>query len=85
MDNLGTNVEIVGDEQIGDARVFEVKLTYPEGVSAAMYPPRYWVYRFIHDPEDPYFILVKGKVPLNLADQFLSAVRAACLSVKKQG
>ena len=82
MDKLGTNVEIIKDEQSGDTRVFEVKLTYPEGVSAAMYPPRYWVYRFIHNPEEPYFILIKGKVPVNLADQFLSDVRAACLSVK---
>lgn len=81
MDKLGTNVEIIKEEQSGDTRVFEVKLTYPEGVSAAMYPPRYWVYRFIHNPEDPFFILVKGKVPINLADQFLSNVRTACLSV----
>ena len=81
MDKQGTNVEIIKEEQSGDTRVFEVKLTYPEGVSAAMYPPRYRVYRFIHNPEDPFFILVKGKVPLNLADQFLSDIRTACLSV----
>jgi hypothetical protein len=82
IDKLGTNVEIIKDEQSGDTRVFEVKLTYPEGVSAAMYPPRYWIYRFIHNPEVPFFILIRGKVPVNLANQFLSDVRAACLSVK---
>lgn len=82
IDRLGTNVETIKEEQSGDTRVFEVKLTYPEGVSAAMYPPRYWVYLFIRDPEKPFFILIKGKVPVNMADQFLSDVRAACLSVK---
>jgi len=82
MDKQGAFVEIINDEQSEDTRILEVKLTYPEGVSMAMYPPRHWVYRFIHNPEDPFFILIKGKVPVNLAGQFLSDVRAACLSVK---
>ena len=82
-DKLGTNVEILKEEKSEGQWLFEVKLTYPEGVSSAMYPPRYWSYRFIHNAQDPFFILIKGKVPVNLADQFLSDVNASCLSTVK--
>jgi len=83
LDMLGTNVEIIKEEKSEGQWLFEVKLTYPEGVSSAMYPPRYWIYRFLHNAQDPYFILINGKVPVNLADQFLSDVCASCLSTTK--
>jgi len=83
LDNLGTNVEIIKEEKSEGQWLFEVKLTYPEGVSSAMYPPRYWIYRFLYNAQDPFFILIKGKVPVNLADQFLSDVFASCLSTVK--
>ncbi len=83
LDKLGTNVEIIKEEKSEGQWLFEVKLTYPEGVSDAMYPPRYWIYRFLHNVQDPYFILINGKVPVNLADQFLSDVCASCLSTAK--
>lgn len=84
LDKLGTNVEIIKEEKSEGQWLFEVKLTYPEGVSDAMFPPRYWIYRFLHNAEDPFFILIKGKVPVNLADEFLSDVSASCLSTAKQ-
>lgn len=80
LDKLGANVEILKEEKSEGQWLFEVKLTYAEGVSSAMYPPRYWIYRFLHKAQDPFFILVTGKVPVNLADQFLSDVEASCLS-----
>ena len=80
LDKLGTNVEIIKEEKSEGQWLFEVKLTYPEGVSSAMYPPRYWIYRFLHNAQDPFFILIKGKVPVNLADQFLPDVCASCMS-----
>jgi hypothetical protein len=83
LDMLGTNVEIIKEEKSEGQWLFEVKLTYPEGVSSAMYPPRYWIYRFLHTGQDPFFILIKGKVPVNLADKFLSDVYASCLSTVK--
>ena len=84
LDKLGTNVEIIKEEKSEGQWLFEVKLTYPEGVSSAMYPPRYYIYRFLHDGQDPFFILIIGKVPVNLADRFLADVRASCLSTTKQ-
>lgn len=83
LDILGTNVEIIKEEKSEGQRLFEVKLTYPEGVSGAMYPPRYWIYRFLYNAQDPFFILIIGKVPVNLADQFLSDVCLSCLSTAK--
>ena len=83
LDKLGTNVEILKEEKSEGQWLFEVKLTYPEGVSSAMYPPRYWIYRFLHKEQDPFFILIKGKVPVMLADEFFSDVEAACLSTTK--
>lgn len=83
LDKLGANVEILKEERSEGQWLFEVKLTYPEGVSSAMYPPRYWIYRFLHKAQDPFFILITGKVPVNLADQFLSDVEASCLSTTK--
>jgi hypothetical protein len=83
LDIRGTNIEIIKEEESGGQWLFEVKLTYPEGVSSAMYPPRYWIYRFLHDAHDPFFILIIGKVPVNLADPFLSDVYASCLSTVK--
>jgi len=83
LDILGTNVEIIKEEKSKGQWLFEVKLTYPTGVSSAMYPPRYWIYRFLHNAQDPFFILIIGKVPVNLADQFLSDVYASCLSTVK--
>jgi len=83
LDKLGTKVEIIKEEKSEGQWLFEVKLTYPDGVSSAMYPPRYWIYYFLHNAQDPYFIFIKGKVPVNLADQFLSDVCASCLSTAK--
>jgi len=83
LDILGTNVEIIKEEKSEGQWLFEVKLTYPKGVSSAMYPPRYWIYRFLHNAQDPFFILIKGKVPVSLDDQFLSDVYASCLSTAK--
>ena len=83
LDKLGTNVEIIKEEKSEGQMLFEVKLTYPEGVSSAMYPPRYWIYLFLYNAKDPYFIFIKGKVPVNLADEFLSDVHASCLSTVK--
>lgn len=80
LDKLGTHVEILKEEKSEGQWLFEVKLTYPEGVSNAMYPPRYWIYRFLHHGQNPFFILIKGMVPLMLADEFFSDVEAACLS-----
>lgn len=82
LDKAGTAVEVLKDEKQGNARVFAVSLTYPEGVSAAMYPPRLYIYRFIHDPDEPYFILVKGLVPAALKSEFYTAVEAVCGSVR---
>ncbi len=83
LDKLGTDVEIIKEEMSEGQWLFAVKLTYPEGVSSAMYPPRYWIYRFVHNAQDPYFIFIKGKVPINLADAFLPDVFASCLSTVK--
>ncbi|NQT24694.1 hypothetical protein HQ585_05015 [candidate division KSB1 bacterium] len=83
LDKLGANVEILKEEKFKGHVVFAVKLTYPDGVSDAMYPPRYWIYRFLHNDQDPFFILIKGKVPVNLGDEFLSDIRASCLSTAK--
>ncbi|MCK5146888.1 hypothetical protein KAR48_09035 [bacterium] len=83
LDKLGTNVEIIKEECSKGQWLFEVKLTYPRGVSSAMYPHRYWIYRFIHNAQDSFFILIKGKVPVNLADQFLPDVYMSCLSTVK--
>ncbi|MBN2030753.1 hypothetical protein JW824_10970 [bacterium] len=80
LDALGAIVETIEEEKSDGQWLLEVKLTYPEGVSDAMYPPRYYVYRFLHDSQDPFFILIKGIVPVSLADQFLSDVVASCLS-----
>jgi len=83
LDKLGTNVEILKEEKFKGKVLFEVKLTYPEGVSSSMYPPRFWIYYFLHNDQDPFFIFIKGKVPVELADEFLSEVRASCLSTAK--
>jgi len=83
LDKLGANVEILKEEKLKGQVLFEVKLTYPDGVSDAMYPPRHRIYRFLHNDQDPFFILIKGQVPVNLADEFLSEVRASCLSTAK--
>ena len=80
LDKLGTNVEIIKEEKSKGQWLFEVKLTYPAEISSAMYPPRYWIYRFLYNEHDPFFILVKGKVPVALADQFLFDVFTSCLS-----
>lgn len=83
LDKLGTRVEILKEEKSGGQWLFEVKLTYPEGVSSAMYPPRYWIYRFLHHGQDSFFILIKGMIPVALVDEFLSDVEAACLSTAR--
>jgi len=84
LDKLGANVEVLKDEKAGDSRVFAVSLTYPDGVSDSMYPPRFWIYRFVHKPGEPYFILVKGKVPATLKNDFYSVVGAACGTVDEK-
>lgn len=84
LDKLNTKVEVLKDEKAGDSRVFAVSLTYPEGVSSAMYPPRFWIYRFVHKPGDSYFIMVKGKVPASLENDFYSVVEATCGTVDKK-
>ncbi|HOO77751.1 MAG TPA: hypothetical protein PLI51_04670 [bacterium] len=81
LDRQEGTVEVVADERAPGGRLLEVKLTYPDGVSRAMYPPRYWIYRFRHDTGDPYFIVAVGKVPIDAAGRFLAEVRASCLSV----
>lgn len=83
LDKLGANVEIIKEEKSEGQWLFEVKLTYPEGVSNSMYPPRYWIYRFLHKAQDPFFIIISGKVPVNLADRFLFDVESACLNTTK--
>lgn len=80
LDKLGAIVDVIQEEKLEGKWLFEVKLTYPEGVSSAMYPPRYYIYHFLHDGQDPYFLLVKGIVPIELADEFLSDVYASCVS-----
>lgn len=84
LDKLGTIVEIIKEEKSEGQWLLEVKLTYPEGVSDAMYPPRYWIYRFLHNEDDPYYIFIKGKVPVDLADVFLSDVYGSCLSTAQR-
>lgn len=84
LDKLGANVEILKEEKSEGRVVFEVKLTYPEGVSVAMYPPRYYLYYFLYNDQDPFFILIKGQIPVNLADEFLAQVRASCLTTVKK-
>ena len=84
LDKLGTNVEIIKEKMSEGKMLLEVKLTYPEGVSDAMYPPRYWIYLFLYNAQDPFFIFVKGKVPVNLADEFLSDVYASCMTAAKR-
>ncbi|MFC1569191.1 hypothetical protein ACFL4L_03045 [bacterium] len=83
LDKLGANVEILKEEKFKGQVMFEVKLTYPDGVSDSMYPPRHRIYRFLHNDQDPFFILIKGEIPVNLADEFLVQVRASCLSTTK--
>jgi len=84
LDKQGAIVEVIKEKHSEGLWLFAVKLTYPEGVSSAMYPPRYYIYLFLHDAQDPYFILVKGIVPVNLADQFLSDVYASCMTAAKR-
>jgi hypothetical protein len=84
LDKLGANVEILKQEKAEGWVIFEVKLTYPDGVSSAMYPPRYQLYHFIYNDQDPFFILTKGLIPVNLADEFLSQVQSSCLTTAKQ-
>ncbi|MBU1693683.1 MAG: hypothetical protein KKC51_06935, partial [Verrucomicrobia bacterium] len=45
LDAKGANVEVVEETQGDGEWLLKLKLTYPEGVSEAMYPPRYWIYR----------------------------------------
>ena len=80
LDKLGANVEILIEEKLKGQVIFEVKLTYPDGVSSAMYPPRHYIYRFLHNDQDSFFILIKGIVPESLADEFLREVRSSCAS-----
>jgi hypothetical protein len=84
LDKLGANVDILKEEKAEGRVIFEVKLTYPDGVSSAMYPPRYQLYHFIYNDQDPFFILTKGLIPVNLADEFLSQVESSCLTTVKQ-
>lgn len=83
LDQKGANVDIIKEEKSDGEWLFEVKLTYPEGVSEAMYPPRYYVHRFLHNAGDDFFIHIKGSVPVKLADEFLAPVEAACQSTKR--
>jgi len=80
LDKQGTIVEVIKESQAEGQLLFAVKLTYPEGVSSAMYPPRYWIYLFLFNEKDPYFAFVKGKVPVSLKDEFLDDVMASCLT-----
>ncbi len=80
LDEKGTIVTVNKEETIPGRWLLDVTLTYPEGVSSAMYPPRHWIYVFLHRAQDPYLMLIKGCVPVSLADQFLERVRTACLS-----
>jgi|GEM_PF-1641231 len=84
LDKKGSIVEVLEDRKTGTSRLYEVRLTYPAGVSSAMYPPRIWIYRFINPPGDPFFILVNGKIPANLKNDFFPMLEAACLSVNKK-
>ena len=83
LDKLGANVEILIEEKLKGQVMFEVKLTYPDGVSSSMYPPRHYIYRFLYADQDSYFILIKGIVPESLADEFLTEVRSSCVSTVK--
>ena len=83
LDKLGADVEILIEEKLEGQVMFEVKLSYPDGVSSAMYPPRHQIYRFLHNDQDPFFILIKGIVPETLADEFLTEVRSSCVSTLK--
>ncbi len=83
LDKLGAIVDVITEEKSDSQWLLEVKLTYPEGVSSAMYPPRYYIYRFLHNGQDPFFLFIKGIVPIELADEFLSDVYASCVSTVK--
>ena len=80
LDAQGANVEIIEETQGAGEWNLTFKLTYPEGVSDAMYPPRYWIYRFLHRADEAFFVRIKGKVPINEADRFLTPVSDACKS-----
>ena len=80
LDKLGANVEILIEEKLKGQVMFDVKLTYPDGVSSSMYPPRHYIYRFLYNDQETFFILIKGIVPESLADEFLSEVRSSCAS-----
>jgi len=84
LDKLGTHVEVMKEKHSEGLWLFAVQLSYPEGVSDAMYPPRYYIYLFLQEAQDPYFILVKGQVPVNSGEQFLSDVYASCLTAAKR-
>jgi len=84
LDKLGANVEIIKEEKSEGQVIFEVKLTYPDGVSSAMYPPRYQLYHFLYNDQDPFFILTKGQIPVSLGDEFLSPVQSSCLTTARQ-
>lgn len=80
LDAQGANVEIIEEKQDAGEWNLTIKLTYPEGVSDAMYPPRYWIYRFLHRTDEAFFVRIKGKVPINEADKFLTPISDACKS-----
>lgn len=83
LDAQNANVEVVEESADDGDWLLILKVTYPEGVSEAMYPPRYWIYRYLHRADEPFFVCIKGGVTMRYADQFLSAVTEACESAKR--
>ncbi|MBP7831036.1 MAG: hypothetical protein KA248_14080 [Kiritimatiellae bacterium] len=83
LDAQNANVEVVEESADDGDWLLILKVTYPEGVSEAMYPPRYWIYRYLHRADEPFFVCIKGGVTLRYADQFLPAVTEACRSAKR--
>lgn len=83
LDAQGAHVEIIEETAGAGEWGLTLKLTYPDGVSDAMYPPRIWIYRFLHRADEPFFVLIKGKVPIQEVGQFFAPVSAACKSARR--